>query len=152
MQPQLIQFLAALANGRSRARFAEIVGGGDDGVAADERQDRLLSGAGVLKELPDGRVAVDDGALRALLDGARAALPEKPRGKLEQLPRQHRLRLEVLRGLGTELLGADEEVSEVEFNARLADRVDDVPGVRRALVDEGVVDRKRDGSRYWRAS
>ncbi|WP_334170276.1 DUF2087 domain-containing protein [Sinomonas sp.] len=152
MQPQLIQFLAALANGRSRARFAEIAQGGHDGVPPDERQDRLLSAAGVLTKHPDGRVAVDDGALHALLAEARAALPEKPTGKLEQLPRQHRLRLEVLRTLGAELLGADEEIGEGEFNARLAERVDDVPGVRRALVDEGVVDRKRDGSGYWRAS
>lgn len=150
MQPQLIQFLAALANGRSRARFAEIVQGGHDGVDPDERQDGLLSAAGVLKEQPHGRVTVDDVALHALLSEARAALPERPRGKLEQLPRQHRLRLEVLRGLGAELLDADEEVSEAEFNTRLAERVDDIPAVRRALVDEGVIDRKRDGSGYWR--
>lgn len=147
--PQLIQFLAALANGRSRARFAEIVAGAHDGVPADPRQDRLLIGAGVLKEVPDGRVAVDDAALHALLDEVRAGLPEKPDGKIEQLPRRHALRLEVLRALGEELLATGEEVSEAEFNERLAERVDDVPGVRRALVDEGVVDRKRDGSRYW---
>ncbi|WP_171041353.1 DUF2087 domain-containing protein [Sinomonas susongensis] len=150
MQPQLIQFLAALANRRSRARFAEIVRGGHDGVAQDERQDRLLTAAGVLKADPHGRVTVDDDALHTLLSEARAALPEKPSGKLEQLPRQHRHRHELLRELGADLLGPDEEVSEAEFNARLGTRVDDVPGVRRALVDEGVVDRKRDGSGYWR--
>ncbi|NUP75501.1 MAG: DUF2087 domain-containing protein, partial [Sinomonas sp.] len=146
---QLILFLAALANGRSRARFAEIVLGGHEGVAADEREDRHLMEAGVLREAPGGRTAVDDAALHALLGAVREARPPKPEGKLEQLPRRHGQRLEVLRALGAELLESDEEVSEHEFNARLAERVDDVPRVRRALVDEGVVDRKRDGSRYW---
>jgi hypothetical protein len=149
MDPQLIQFLAALANGRSRARFAQVALAGHDGVPSDERQDRLLLSVGVLSRLPQGRVAVDDGALHALLAQVRAARPAKPQGKLDLLPRQRRPLLETLRVLGGELLGPGEEVSERDLNERLAERVEDVPRVRRALVDEGILARERDGSRYW---
>lgn len=149
MEPQLIQFLAALANGRSRARFAQISLGGHDGVPSDERQDRLLLAAGVLRQPSEGRVAVDDGALHALLSQVRAARPAKPQGKLDLLPRQRGPLLDVLRMLGAELLGPSEVVAEKELNARLAERVEDVPRVRRALVDEGILARERDGSGYW---
>jgi hypothetical protein len=151
MEPQLIQFLAALANGRSRARFAQISLGGHDGVPSDERLDRLLLAAGVLRQASEGRVAVDDGALHALLAQVRDARPAKPLGKLDLLPRQRRPLLDVLRSLGAELLEPGEEVAEKELNARLAERVEDVPRVRRALVDEGILGRERDGSRYWLA-
>lgn len=149
MEPQLIQFLAALANHRSRQRFAEVVLGAHDGVPSDERQDRLLAVAGVLEELPGDRVRVDDGAIRSLLDAVRAARPPKPEGKIDLLPRQRELLLSVLGALGGELLAPGEQVSEHELNERLAERVEDVPRVRRALIDEGILGRERDGSRYW---
>jgi hypothetical protein len=141
--------LAAVANGRSRARFAQISLGGHDGVPSDERLDRLLGAAGVLRQPCEGRVAVDDGALHTLLAQARAARPAKPQGKLDLLPRQRRPLLEVLQALGAELLEPGEVVAEKELNERLGERVEDVPRVRRALVDEGILARERDGSRYW---
>ena len=151
MEPQLIQFIAAMANHRSRARFAEIVLGAHDGVPSDEGQDRLLGAAGVLEELPGGRVRVDDSAIRSLLDGVRSARPPRPEGKVDLLPRQRDLRHSVLRALGGALLAPGEQIPEPELNARLAEKVEDVPRVRRALVDEGILGRERDGSRYWLA-
>ncbi|WP_457317616.1 DUF2087 domain-containing protein [Sinomonas sp. RB5] len=48
------------------------------------------------------------------------------------------------------VLGEDERIPERELNARLGERALDIPGVRRALVDEGIVAREADGSAYWR--
>ena len=58
----------------------------------------------------------------------------------------------LLRELAAALLDEDERVPERELNARLGERVLDIPGVRRALVDEGMVAREADGSAYWRSS
>ena len=151
MQEQLIQFLAALSNGRARHRFAEIALGGHDGVPSDPHADHLLDAAGVLEELPEGRLRVDEAAVKALLAHARSALAPKPAQKLEQLPRRRSLLHDTLEQLAREVLDAGESVPERELNARLSEHVEDVPRVRRALVDEGIVARKVDGSAYWRA-
>jgi hypothetical protein len=150
MQQQVIQFLAALTNRRARRRFAQIALAGDEGIAAIPAADRLLLAAGVLEELPDGSVRLDEAALARLLGEARTAVPPKPAGKVDLLPRQHTRRIEVLRGLADGILAVDERIPERELNARLRERVLDVPGVRRALVDEGIVAREVDGSAYWR--
>ncbi|MDR6623313.1 DUF2087 domain-containing protein [Sinomonas atrocyanea] len=148
----VIQLLAALANGRARARFARIALAGEEGVAADPSADRLLRAAGVLEELPGGAVRIDEAALAALLARARAAAPARPAGKVDLLPRQRGRRLQLLQELAAAVLGEDERVAERELNARLSERVLDIPGVRRALVDEGIVAREVDGSAYWRSS
>ncbi|MDQ4503868.1 DUF2087 domain-containing protein [Sinomonas sp. ASV322] len=152
MQEQHMRFLAAMSNGRARERFAQIALGHHDGVPADPAADRLLDSAGVIEELPGGRVRVDEAALRALLDHARAALPPKPEPKLEQLPRHLGQRLVALSGLAERIIATDERVSEPELNARLGEFVTDVPRVRRAMVDDGVLARERDGSSYWRSA
>ncbi|WP_422935499.1 DUF2087 domain-containing protein [Sinomonas sp. P47F7] len=151
MQEQLIRLIAALANGRARERFAEISLGGRRGAPADPTRDRLLEAAGVLEELPGALVRVDEAALQGLLAHARSALVPKPEQRIEQLPRRRTLLRATLEELAGEVLGPDETVPETELNARLAERVDDVPRVRRALVDEGLLGRKADGSAYWRA-
>jgi hypothetical protein len=148
----VIQLLAALANGRARARFARIALAGEEGVAADPSADRLLRAAGVLEELPGGAVRIDEAALAALLARARAAAPARPAGKVDLLPRQRGRRLQLLQELAAAVLGEDERVAERELNARLSERVLDIPAVRRALVDEGIVAREVDGSAYWRSS
>ncbi|WP_175637503.1 DUF2087 domain-containing protein [Sinomonas mesophila] len=150
MQQQLIQMMAALANHQMRRRFADVEIGGGAGVPGDPDADRLLVAAGALEELPDGRVRISGPGLRALLDHARGTLEPKPEGKVDLLPRQHRLRLEVLGKVADAVLGADERIPEKELNARLGDQVLDIPGVRRALVDEGLVAREADGHAYWR--
>ncbi|MGT2463519.1 DUF2087 domain-containing protein [Sinomonas atrocyanea] len=146
----VIQLLAALANGRARTRFAQVALAGEAGTPADAAADRLLRAAGVLEDLPGGAVRVDEAALAALLGEARAAVPSRPAGKVDLLPRQRALRIQVLRELAAAVLGEDERIPERELNARLGERVLDIPGVRRALVDEGIVAREADGSAYWR--
>lgn len=151
MQQHVVQLLAALANGRARARFARIALAGADGVPAEPAGDRLLRAAGVLEDLPGGAVRVDEAALAALLAQARAAVPTRPAGRSDLLPRQRGRRVQLLRELAADLLEEGERVPEPTLNARLADRVLDIPGVRRALVDEGIVGREVDGSAYWRS-
>ncbi|MEA5456458.1 DUF2087 domain-containing protein [Sinomonas sp. JGH33] len=150
-EQQLIQFLAAMSNGRARERFARIALGHHEGVAADPAADSLLGSARVIEELPDGRVRVDEAGLRALLDQARSSLPPRPEPKLEQLPRHAGQRVAALRDLAERILAIDESVREPELNARLGEFVTDVPRVRRAMVDDGVLARERDGSSYWRS-
>lgn len=150
MQQQLIQMLAALANHRVRRRFAEIELGGRAGIPSDPDADGLLAAAGALEELPDGRVRISAPGLRALLDHARGTIEPKPEGKVDLLPRQRRLRLEVLGRVADAVLGAGERIPEKELNVRLGEQVLDISGVRRALVDEGLVAREADGSAYWR--
>lgn len=152
MQQHTIQLLAALANGRARARFARIALAGAEGVPTDPASDRLLRAAGVLEELPGDTVRIDDAALVALLAQARAAVPARPVGKVDLLPRQRGRRIQLLRELAAAVLDDGERVAERELNARLGERVLDIPGVRRALVDEGIVAREADGSAYWRPS
>ncbi|MGY3567986.1 hypothetical protein ACVWWH_003729 [Sinomonas sp. RB5] len=95
----VIQLLAALANGRARTRFAQVALAGEAGTPADAAADRLLRAAGVLEDLPGGAVKVDEAALAALLGEARAAVPSRPAGKVDLLPRQRALRIQVLREL-----------------------------------------------------
>lgn len=152
MQQQLIQFLAALANRRTRERFAAIVAGGTGGVPSAAADDALLLSAGVVEPLGDDLVRVSESRIRALLGHAREGIPARPEGKIDQLPRQHKRRLEVLRGLAGRILSAGERIPERELNARLGEHVMDIPGVRRALIDEDILRREADGSAYWLAA
>ncbi len=72
-------------------------------------------------------------------------------GRLESLPRRWRDKVAVTRYLATralpELL---EPITERELTDRLAELADDPVGLRRAMVDLGLVRRTRDGSEYWR--
>lgn len=71
-------------------------------------------------------------------------------GRLEQMPRRHSDRLLVLRYVASRVLVLDEPVSETDLTERLADVARDPVGLRRDLVDAGLVTRTRDGAEYWR--
>ncbi|MBD3778694.1 MAG: DUF2087 domain-containing protein [Micrococcales bacterium] len=73
------------------------------------------------------------------------------RGRLEQLPRRRADRDLVLRRLAHGVLPEiDEPVAERELTARLAEVGRDPVGLRRELVEAGLVTRTRDGAEYWR--
>jgi hypothetical protein len=72
------------------------------------------------------------------------------RGRLEQMPRRHEDRLLVLRYVASRVLVLDEPVAEKELTSRLAELARDPIGLRRDLVDAGLVTRTRDGAEYWR--
>jgi len=72
-------------------------------------------------------------------------------GRLETMPRRREHRRAVARWLAHAALPALlDTVGERELTERLARLADDPVGVRRALVDLGVVHRTRDGAEYWR--
>lgn len=72
-------------------------------------------------------------------------------GRLRRSPRRWRDKVAVTRYLSTlavpRLL---EPVTERELTDRLAGLADDPVGLRRAMVDLGLVARTRDGAEYWR--
>lgn len=73
------------------------------------------------------------------------------RGRLESMPRRRADRELVLRWAASRLSPVHEPVTERELTQRLADFVRDPVGVRRDLVDAGLLTRTRDGAEYWRS-
>lgn len=90
-----------------------------------------------------------------MTDPAPAPAPDPRRflhdGRLEALPRRWRDKIAVTRFLATralpELL---EPVGERELTDRLSGVAHDPVGLRRAMIDVGIVHRTRDGAEYWR--
>ncbi len=83
---------------------------------------------------------------------ARSTGPERflVRGRLEQLPRRRADRDLVLRLVASRLMPVHEPMGERELTDRLADLARDPVGIRRELVDAGLLTRTRDGAEYWR--
>lgn len=72
-------------------------------------------------------------------------------GRLETLPRRRRDKIVVTRYIATRALPLLlEPVGERELTERLTRLARDPVGLRRAMVDLGLVTRTRDGAEYWR--
>lgn len=164
LSPDRLAVLGAVA--RQRRSAAEIAAhtGMDERavlqVLATARQHGVV-------DVVEGRYALDEGSLRQMA----ATLPGEPpaaehigygmteaeatvlarffRGdRLVELPAHRSKRLVVLQRLALEF-EPGERYPEADVNARLAAFHDDVAALRRALVDEGFLDRAE--GRYWRA-
>ncbi|GAA1979992.1 DUF2087 domain-containing protein [Isoptericola halotolerans] len=169
------QVVAALADEDRLRLFARIVEGGPgrgdagaptaevlivDALTADDRR-RLstLCDAGLVS-VQDGTPRAAPGRFRELLTAAASAEPAPPSGperlltdgRLQGMPRRQRDRQEVVRYLATQVLALHEPVSERTLTDRLRRRTADPVGLRRALVDAGLVTRTRDGAEYWRTT
>lgn len=72
------------------------------------------------------------------------------RGRLENLPRRRADRDLVLRWVAQGALPLEEPVGERALTDRLAELARDPVGLRRELVEAGLVTRTRDGAEYWR--
>lgn len=72
------------------------------------------------------------------------------RGRLENLPRRRTDRDLVLRWVAQAVLPLEDPVGERDLTGRLAQIARDPVGVRRELVEAGLVTRTRDGAEYWR--
>jgi hypothetical protein len=67
------------------------------------------------------------------------------------MPRKWRDKIAVTRYLAVRAMPTMlEPVSERELTDRLRELAQDPAGVRRAMVDQGLVQRTRDGAEYWR--
>lgn len=88
-------------------------------------------------------------------DDARPGRPADPerflvRGRLENLPRRRADRDLVLRWVAQGALPLEEPVRERDLTDRLGELARDPVGLRRELVEAGLVTRTRDGAEYWR--
>lgn len=84
---------------------------------------------------------------------ARPADPERflVKGRIEGLPRRRTDRDMLVRWVASRVLDElHEPVAERDLTERLAGIARDPVGLRRELVDSGLVARTRDGQEYWR--
>jgi hypothetical protein len=145
--------MAALASSRLRELYAAFVLGQQPALSAKERQ-KLLDSS--LLDDDGGRLVVNEHAFKAALAGARRPEPEGAErfllaGRIEGLPKRATDRLKLFEFLIPQIIGPEATLTEKQLNAKLAAFTDDVPLLRRALVDYGYLDRERDGSAYRRA-
>ena len=85
----------------------------------------------------------------ALLERQRVLKAYFSGDKLKVIPARHRRRLMVLELLASRFDPA-RTYTEPEVNAILEQAYPDCAALRRYLVDHGFLDRKTDGSTYWR--
>jgi predicted transcriptional regulator len=72
-----------------------------------------------------------------------------PEGRIQSFPSQ-RKKLEVILRYVVERFEHGERYSEKQINVILGKLTEDTAGLRRDLVDFGLLDRERGGSAYWR--
>lgn len=163
-EPNWRPVIAALANDEVRRVAAAAMLGDDvEGPLAELAPSRrrhvaaTLTKSGLCRTDADGTLVFDPRVFARLL--AARATPARQGvdkylvdGRIEQFPASPSLRDELLERVAGMVLGAGEQLSEPELNARIAPIHDDVARVRRALVDHGFVERAPDGSRYGRAA
>jgi hypothetical protein len=147
------QLLSALASHRLRELYASVVLGQQPELTAKERS--RLVGSGLLRE-EDGRLIADGDVFKAALANARRPEPSGPErflidGRIDSLPRRASDRLKVLHYVLDQVIGPGQTLTEKEVNSRLADFTDDIPMLRRALVDYRCLGREADGSAYRRS-
>ncbi len=115
--------------------------------AADSRTGDLPDAALAVEHPPGaGALAVDAPVEDPPVDVAKFLV----RGALTVLPRRREDRDRVLRWIATRTLPLHEPVTERDLTDRLARGTRDPVGLRRELVDAGIVSRTRDGAEYWR--
>jgi hypothetical protein len=147
------QLLSALASHRLRELYAAVVLGQQPELTPKERS--RLVGSGLVRE-EGGRLIADGDVFKAALANARRPEPSGPErflvgGRIDSLPRRASDRLKVLHYLRDRVVGPGQTLTEKELNSRLAGFTDDIPMLRRALVDYRCLVREADGSAYRRA-
>lgn len=168
--PDARRLLAALANGEARRVFAEISIGGTPGGSLTPGKlspAKLARALGLLTEAGLVETVETEGSVRYRLRehafrDALASLSPAPSpsgverfltadGRIDRYPARRSDRLKLLAWVATRVLDTSERAAERELNERLAGLTDDVPMLRRYLVDYGIVNRTPDGSAYWLA-
>ncbi|PJJ69283.1 hypothetical protein CLV28_2748 [Sediminihabitans luteus] len=161
------QVVAALADDGRLALFGALVTAAAqdaplrrEDLSTDQRR-RLapLVAAGIVADDAGGLVP-RPGRFRELLVAASSAEPVPAAGperflvagRLESMPRRRDDRDAVVRLLATAALPLQEPTDERSLMRVLAGLADDPVGLRRAMVDAGLVQRTADGSSYWRTT
>lgn len=168
--PDARRLLAALANGEARRVFAEISIGEPPGGSFTPGKlspAKLARALGLLTEAGLVEAVKAEGSVRYRIREhvfrvALASLAPTPRrsgverflttdGRIDRYPAREAELLKLLAWVAARILSSSERVAERELNERLAGFTDDVPMLRRRLVDYSVVIRTADGSAYWLA-
>lgn len=149
--PSWQKILSTLAGPRSRELYARAVLG--EPLGSTRKEVERLVDAGLLTR----DHAVNGDVFKEVLVAAATRTPKGVDrffrdGRIDGLPRTGQDRADLLAHLADRLLPADEEISEPEINRLLATVTRDIPTLRRALVDHGLVERYPDGTGYRRVS
>ena len=141
---------SALSTPRLRELYAAAVL--EQGADASAKELDKLTSAGLLN--PDG--TANPGLFQEVLGAAARSKPQGVErffvdGRLDGLPRNPAERSAVLKHLAERLIPAGQELSEREVNLVLSTVTQDIPTLRRALVDYRHLDRRPDGTGYRRA-
>lgn len=72
------------------------------------------------------------------------------KGWVDRLPRRRADRDMLLAWVAHQVLELEEPTTELRLTRRLGELARDPVGIRRELVDAGLVTRTRDGAEYWR--
>ncbi|HEX7223518.1 MAG TPA: DUF2087 domain-containing protein [Candidatus Limnocylindrales bacterium] len=151
---------AALGNADTRTVYARVVLQADDpasGLSPSRRRHAIeaLRRAGLIDE-SDGRLVATEDAFAAVLRAAPRPVARSgvdrfltPDGRIDTYPATATDRRELWDHVARSIT-PDEVLTESELNDRLARFHDDVAALRRHLVDDGVLERPADGSRYRR--
>lgn len=157
--------VAALNNPHTRRVYAQVVLGHETdslgtGLSPARRRHVLgsLVKAGLIRT--DGEGYRESGAvftdlLRALTRPAAPTGPERfldGRGEIDRYPTNAAELHGLLTFVADRVLAADEGMTEPELNERLSPFSSDTAGLRRRLVDAGILQRTRSGSQYSRAA
>jgi hypothetical protein len=122
-----------------------------------------LSKAGLVDQTETGELVASLGVFRELLatppanrgqsadGGSPTSGPEKflVDGRVERLPRKQADRDGVVALLAEQIIAPAERMTERELMTRLASRADGPVGLRRAMVDAGLLARTPNGAEYW---
>jgi hypothetical protein len=176
--PELLDFVKAIADAdrlriigllaQKPARFSEIVNGmGFHPADAQRHLDQLIQNG--IVQLADGIYDLNAAALEKLarshLQGERRTfIPEpdlendrrrilaahlKPDGTIKAIPAQS-FKLQVVLDYLINAFTIGANYSEKEVNMILAHFHPDTAALRRSLIDAGMLERERNGTRYWR--
>lgn len=144
--------VAALLNEDLRAEYARIV---LQSEPLNDRRTTQLVQAGLV-EFHAGRPVPATARLRMMLDDRSAERPQQGPGRflredgsVDRYPSQQAARVELLRHIAVQVLGADERISEQALNERLRRFDSDTALLRRYFVDYGILARTRSGSEYF---
>ncbi|MFD1212520.1 DUF2087 domain-containing protein [Arthrobacter sp. GCM10027362] len=161
--PDWRRVCAALAGMDARRTYAQIVLGAPPGEIGaglkPARRDRAIAtllAAGLVERAAGGSLVASETVFREIL--ARQTLGRDTGGigrflhdgRIERYPANLAERRRLLAWIVAQVVRRGEDLTEQQINERLMQYTDDVPLLRRYLVDFGLLERTRSGSSYSR--
>lgn len=148
--------MAALLDADARRALADAILDESHGPLTPARRERAMARlrqSGLIHDTAQGP-RFDDAAVRGILDESAPVRPSGPlrfldeEGRIDRYPLKAPDRHELLAWVVGQAFRPGEVLDEKAVNERLAGFTPDVAGLRRRLVDEGMLERTRSGSEY----